>query len=145
MAYKIEEANLAEALKLLKQLPEFDQLKPYSYYEQMLNSRTQLILVARYNHKIVGCKLGYDRFEDSSFYSWLGGVLPAYRKSGVARELALHQEEWARKQGFESIKFKTQNRHKAMLQFAIKNGFSIYNVKSKDELEHYRIELIKKL
>jgi hypothetical protein len=32
-----------------------------------------------------------------------------------------------------------------MLLFAIKNGFKIYNVKPKAELEHYRIELIKEL
>ncbi|MCE7994496.1 MAG: GNAT family N-acetyltransferase [Roseivirga sp.] len=145
MAYEIEEASLSEALNLLGQLPEFDQLRPLDYYEQMLKSKAQLILVAKHNRKTVGCKLGYDRFEDGSFYSWLGGVLPAHRKSGVAWKLARHQEEWARKTGFGSIKFKTQNRHKAMLQFAIKNGFSIYNVKSKDELELYRIELIKKL
>lgn len=145
MDYKIEEASLEEALALLEQLPEFDQLKPFDHYRQILASRSQLILSARHKQKVVGCKLGYDRFEDGSFYSWLGGVLPAYRKSGVAKKLAGYQEEWARTQGFKSIKFKTQNRHKAMLLFAIKNGFSIYNVKSKDELERYRIELIKEL
>lgn len=145
MDYKIEEANLEEAVALLEQLPEFDQLKPLEHYRQILASRPQLILLARYEHKAVGCKLGYDRFEDGSFYSWLGGVLPVYRKSGIVRKLADYQEGWARTQGFKSIKFKTQNRHKAMILFAIKNGFNIYNVRSKDELEHYRIELIKEL
>lgn len=145
MDYKIEEASLEEVLTLLEQLPEFDQLKSVAHYQGILSSRPQLILIARDGQKAAGCKLGYDRFEDGSFYSWLGGVLPAYRKSGIAKKLADYQEDWARKQGFTAIKFKTQNRHKAMLQFAIKNGFSIYNVKSKDELEQYRIELIKQL
>lgn len=145
MAYTIEEASLSEALTLLEQLPEFDQLKPEAHYQELLGSNARLILVAKHHEEIVGCKIGYDRFGDGSFYSWLGGVLPAHRKSGVAKKLADHQEDWARMEGFGSIKFKTQNRHKAMLQFAIKNGFSIYNVKPKDELELYRIELVKNL
>ncbi|GAB5528132.1 MAG: GNAT family N-acetyltransferase [Roseivirga sp.] len=145
MAYAIEEASLSEALSLLEQLPEFDQLKPEAHYEQLLGSSTRLILVAKNHGTIVACKIGYDRFEDGSFYSWLGGVLPPHRRSGIAKKLADYQEEWALRNGFASIKFKTQNRHKAMLQFAIKNGFSIYNVKPKDELELYRIELVKKL
>lgn len=145
MIFKVEESGIKAALSLLQLLPEFDQLKPLDYYEQVLNSNTHLILVAKHNDDIVGCKVGYDKFNDGSFYSWLGGVLPAYRKSGIAKKLADYQEDWARRQGFQSIKFKTQNRHKAMLQFSIKNGFSIYNVKPKDELELYRIELVKKL
>ncbi len=145
MVFKVEESGIEEALSLLKQLPEFDQLKPLGYYEQVLKSKPHLMLVAKHNQDTVGCKVGYDKFGDGSFYSWLGGVLPTYRKSGVAKKLADYQEDWARKRGFRSIKFKTQNRHKAMLQFAIKNGFSIYNVKPKDELELYRIELVKKL
>lgn len=145
MVFNIEESGIEEALLLLKQLPEFDQLKSQNYYEQVLESKAQLILVAKHNDDTVGCKVGYDKFNDGSFYSWLGGVLTAYRKAGIAKRLADYQEDWARKRGFQSIKFKTQNRHKAMLRFAIKNGFSIYNVKPKDELELYRIELVKKL
>ncbi len=143
--YQIEKSSLDEALSLLERLPEFDQLRPADYYLQELRDTSHLILTAKQNGLPVGCKIGYDRFKDGSFYSWLGGVLPEHRKSGIAGKLADYQEDWAKKQGYESIKFKTQNRHKAMLQFAIKNGFSIYNVKPKGELEYYKIELIKKL
>ena len=141
----VAEASLEEALAVLASLPEFDTLKPRSYYEKELTSDTSLILVARINGNPAGCKLGYDRFKDGSFYSWLGGVIPQYRKTGVARALAEHQEKWAVQNGFSSVKFKTQNRHRAMLHFALKNGFSIYNVKPKEALAHYRIELIKLL
>lgn len=143
--YEIEKSSLDEALSLLKQLPEFDRLRPADYYHGKLRGKNHLILTAKQNDEVIGCKVGYDRFEDGSFYSWLGGVLPAHRKSGIAKKLADYQEDWAKSQKYTSIKFKTLNRHKAMLQFAIKNGFSIYNVKPKDELEHYKIELIKKL
>ena len=141
----IRESKLEVALEVLANLPEFDSLKAATYYQKELNSAESLILVAYVDDKPIGCKLGYDRFRDGSFYSWLGGVLPNYRQTGVARQLAVRQEAWAKSKGFQSIKFKTQNRHKAMLQFALRNGFSIYNVKPKKALANYRIELVKNL
>jgi len=141
----IRETDLETALAVLEQLPEFDTLKSLDHYHQMLKGEKHLILTAFVENEAVGCKIGYDRFKEGSFYSWLGGVVPGYRKEGVAKALAEQQEKWAVENGFESIKFKTQNRHKAMLQFALKNGFSIYNVKPKEVLDQYRIELIKPL
>lgn len=141
----VRETDLETALAVLEQLPEFDALKPLDHYRQMLKGEKHLILTAFVEGKAAGCKIGYDRFKDGSFYSWLGGVVPNFRKDGVAKALAEHQEKWAVENGFESIKFKTQNRHKAMLQFALKNGFFIYNVKPKEVLDQYRIELIKPL
>ena len=72
-------------------------------------------------------------------------VLSEFRKLGVAKSLANYQKEWARKKSFKSIRIKTQNQHKSMLHFALGNGFSIFNVKPKEELDKYRIELIKQL
>ena len=142
---EIRESDLETALGVLSQLPEFDALKSADHYRQLISGQKSLILTAFDQDKAIGCKIGYDRFKDGSFYSWLGGVLPDYRKDGVAKALAQHQEKWAVENGFTSIKFKTRNRHKAMLQFALRNGFSIYNVKPKAALEDYRIELIKPL
>lgn len=141
----IKEGSLEQALEVLAGLPEFDALKPLAHYETELNKANSLILVAWAGDMAVGCKIGYDRFQDGSFYSWLGGVLPDYRKLGVAKQLADHQEAWAIAAGYQSIKFKTQNRHRAMLQFALRNGFAIYNVKPKEALANYRIELVKHL
>ena len=104
-----------------------------------------LALIAEVEGQPVGCKLGYEKYEDGSFYSWLGGVHPDFRMKGVARKLSEKQEHWAKANGYQSIKFKTLNRHKAMIAFAILNGFDVYNVKPKDELENYRIEMVKDL
>ncbi len=145
MDIQIVEGTLRESLNVLKKLPEFDRLFEDSYYADRIKKRAHLILLAKVNQEVVGCKLGYDKFNDGSFYSWLGGVKPEFRQIGIARKLAVTQEKWAREKGYESIKFKTLNRHKSMIIFAIKNGFEMYNVKPKDELENYRIEMIKNL
>ncbi len=145
MEVQIVEGKLTAALEVLHQLPEFDRLLESDYYFDKIRYRESLVLIAKTESSVVGCKVGYDKFKDGSFYSWLGGVIPSERKAGVARLLASHQEQWAKAKGYKSIKFKTLNRHKSMLIFAIKNGFEIYNVKPKDELGNYRIEMIKEL
>ncbi len=136
---------MSEAIEVLKQLPEFDRLQDISYYSQRISGVKHQILICDSQGELVGCKLGYDRFSDGSFYSWLGGVLPNFRKKGIARKLSQVQEKWAKQEGYKSIKFKTLNRHKAMLHFALENGFNIYSVKPKDDIENYRIELVKHL
>ena len=145
MDIQIVEGSLHEALTVLRKLPEFDKMQADEYYIEKTGDRQPLILLAMLGSELIGCKVGYNRYKDGSFYSALGGVLPAHRQSGIARRLADAQEIWAKEKGYESIKFKTLNRHKNMIIFAIKNGFSLYNIKPKDELEHYRIEMIKNL
>ena len=142
---EIRQTDLATALEVLRKLPEFEGLKEPAYYEGTLAGKTNLITCAFEQEEAVACKVGYDKFEDGSFYSWLGGVAPEHRQKGLAKALADYQEQWAVENGFTSIKFKTLNRLKAMLHFALGNGFSIYNVKPREDLEEYRIELIKPL
>ena len=145
MEIKIEETNLKVVLRVLRVLPEFEPMLEDQFYLDKVGNKESLMLIASKGHEIVGCKAGYDRFNDGSFYSWLGGVLPEHRNQGIARKLADYQENWVKKRGYTSLKFKTLNRHKSMLIFSIKNGFSINGVKEKDEIENYKINLIKQL
>ncbi len=145
MAIEIYHGTLSEALKVLGSVPEFDPLLDSDYYEGKIKNKAHIVLLAKIDSATVGCKVGYHKHKDGSFYSWLGGVLPEYRKLGVAKALANEMEVWALNKDYSKIRFKTLNRHKAMLAFALKNGFNIFNVKPKDELENYRIELVKHL
>ena len=104
-----------------------------------------MILVAEKDQQVVGFKVGYDRYRDGSFYSWIGGVLPENRKDGIATQLANEQEKWVSEQGFSSIMLKTRNRFRAMLIFALKNGFLIENIEIKGNIEDNRIILRKML
>ncbi|OEK02074.1 hypothetical protein BFP97_11325 [Roseivirga sp. 4D4] len=145
MELEIVETSVLEAIAVLRSLPEFTPMRDDDYYTDRIRNSKHLALIAKIDSKPVACKVGYDKLNDGSFYSWLGGVNPAYRRQGIAQALADKQEAWAKQEGYECIKFKTLNRHKAMLIFAIKNGFEIYNIKPKDELKNYRIEMIKNL
>jgi GNAT superfamily N-acetyltransferase len=124
-------------------LPEFND--PYSAeaIAERLAGKLHLSLAAYVDGEPAGFKLGYER--DGEFYSWLGGVLPQYRRSGVAKALAEAQEDWAREQGYTCVNFKTRNRHKDMLIFALKNGFQITGYEEREPLEESRIWLQKQL
>ncbi len=142
----IRHGTVAECVAVSQQIPEFsDGIYDEKVYETRLFNTKSLILVALVGDTPVGFKVGYQRDNDGSFYTWLGGVLPDYRQLHIARQLADAQEAWARNEGFDTIVLKTRNRFKAMLIFALKNGFCIEGVEQKEAIEDYRIMLRKKL
>lgn len=145
MNIDIRHADIVTAVRVSLEIPELVDPHPAQEYYQRLAGKMSLILVAYVDNNEAGFKVGYDKFGDGSFYSWMGGVVPAYRKNHIAKSLADTQETWALANGFNSIVFKTRNRHKAMLLFAISNGFSVMSVEEKPDVDDYRILLKKPL
>lgn len=142
----IRVGTIAECVAISQQIPEFsDRIYNEKVYETRLFNTKSLLLVALAEGTPVGFKVGYQRDYDGSFYTWMGGVLPDYRKLHIAQQLAEVQEAWAIKAGFNAIVLKTRNCFRGMLIFALKNGFYIENVEQKEVIEDYRIILRKKL
>lgn len=140
---EIKPADIATAIAISQRIPEFINPPEQEEYERRLKKTPHLILVAYDNQKPIGFKVGYER--ESGFYSWMGGVIPSYRRRNIALKLALQQEQWARDQGYKSITFKTRNQHKNMLLFALRRGFQIIGFKEKDDITTNRILLSKVL
>ncbi|EAY31958.1 GNAT family N-acetyltransferase [Microscilla marina] len=141
----IREGTVDEVVQLSKQIPEFVNPHQALEYQQRLSNVPHLILVACDATLPVGFKVGYQRASDGTFYSWMGAVLPAYRHKEVATQLAHQQESWAKQQGYTHIRFKTRNRLKGMLIFALKNGFDIIRIEHQPTREEHRIVLEKRL
>ena len=145
MAFEIRQGTALEAFQVACEIPEFGN-KAYDLeeYQKRLHPPF-LVLIGYYQEQAVGFKAGYSRGDEGYFYSWMGGVLPAFRKKGLAKILAQSQEQWARDQGFQTIWFKTRNQNREMLHFALSNGFNITEVQPKANIDHYRIILEKSL
>jgi len=141
----IKERKLNDAISVSKQIPEFENLYPKSEYKKRLVGVPHLILTAYTDDIPIGFKIGYKRNNESSFYSWMGGVLPEYRRLGVAKILADHQESWAKNKGYKTIRLKTRSKHKSMLSFSLKRGFTITARIPKEPSEESRIVLEKPL
>ena len=140
---KIEKGKLETVVAISQQIPEFHNPHSLAIYQQRLNKVPHIVLVAYVDDVPAGFKVGYER--DGYFYSWMGAVLPAYRRLGLARKLAEQQEDWAKQEGYPHVTFKTRNRLKPMLLFSIGRGFDIIDIQPKATIEEYRIILRKLL
>lgn len=85
-----------------------------------------LVAVEKSDHKKpVGFKLGYGVARPEHFHSWLGGVIPSYRRQGIGMQLLLEQEKWARKKGFKTIGFNTFAQFPEMQALGRKAGYRL--------------------
>ncbi len=116
---------LKELLHLYETI--FDDAK-LDFFIDRITSKTDVIIVLTYfENSPVGFKIGY-RYNETTFYSWVGGVLSDLRRKGIAQELAKKQEELVKEKGYKKLRTKSMNRFKPMLILNIKNGFDIVQV-----------------
>jgi ribosomal protein S18 acetylase RimI-like enzyme len=141
---QIRKGTVAEVVHLSHQIPEF--INPYSeeVYSERLQDKPHLILIAESERQSVGFKVGYQKDSDI-FYSWMGGVLPDYRRMNIATALADGMEAWAKDSGYSKIFFKTRNRLTVMLHFSLGRGFMITDIIRQEEIGEHRIVLEKSL
>lgn len=139
----IRAGTVEEAYEVFLKIPELDQYLSLQEMKERL-SRPHLIIVAEIDQILVGFKIGYLK-NNVEFYSWLGGVVPKYRQTGVAQELLLFQESWAGELGAKSISVKSMNRFPPMLRMLIKNGYKIQGVEFYGDSEKERINFVKQL
>ena len=140
---KIKEGTLETVVAISQKVPEFQNPHGLSIYQERLKNVPAIVLVAYVDNIPAGFKVGYER--GGYFYSWMGAILPAYRRLGLARKLAEKQETWAKNKGYPHVTFKTRNRLKPMLIFALSRGFDIIEIQPKETIEEYRIILRKML
>ncbi len=140
----VREGTFQECVDLSSKIPEFD--SPYKIEEYKKRCAGKyLALIAEIDNQSVGFKIGYDRLNDGSFYSWMGGVLPKFRRMGVAYSLANFQEKWAVENGFSSILLKTRQKHDEMIAFSFNRGFIITEETQITPAEETRIWMGKSL
>ena len=119
----IRKGTFHECVDLSSKIPEFN--SPYKIDEYKKRCAGKYLALIAEIDKPVGFKIGYDRFKNGSFYSWMGGVLPKFRRMGVAYSLANFQEKWAAENKFSLILLKTRKKHDEMIAFSLNRGFII--------------------
>jgi GNAT superfamily N-acetyltransferase len=144
MVINIEIGNVADIATLSKEIPEFEQATTPTRLNSKLNGVVKLILVAKVDAVPVGFKVGY-QLTEYTFYSWLGGVVPEYRKSGIATLLLNYQEQWARQSGYKRIKVKSMHRFPGMLNLLISNGYKSEGVEDNADGSEIKIVFSKNL
>jgi ribosomal protein S18 acetylase RimI-like enzyme len=121
----IREASLVDALKVHNKVLEFESEPDETYFSNRLAKRAHLVLLAFVGGKPAGYMIGYDRDKDGSFYCWMTGVDPAYRRMGIVKSLMRYKESWAKARGYTSLKVKAHKERRPMLLHLITSGFNI--------------------
>lgn len=118
-------SNKEILLKLLKIYVAVFENADIDFFKERFNKHSNVTSVLAYDNKeLVGFKIGYPYNEDT-FYSWVGGILPNYRQKGMANKLAEQQELFAKSQGFKKLRTKSMNQYKPMMILNLKRGFDI--------------------
>ncbi|MEL6986523.1 MAG: GNAT family N-acetyltransferase [Bacteroidota bacterium] len=143
MNIEIKDGSIDDILNLSKKIPEFSYSKTRVEYEERLQGVLHLIHIAYVDGIPAAYKVGYSK--EDHFYSWVGAVLPAFRRLGIARLLAEKQEAFVIKNEIQEIRFKTMNKFKGMLLMGISRGFKIIDLKKGENVSEYKILLSKKM
>lgn len=139
----IRVGTVDEAHSVFLKVPEFDKYVSIQEMRARLGEE-HLVIVAENGGRLSGFKIGYPE-SDKEFYSWLGGVVPEYRHSGITQRLLEFQEAWARTSGFKTVSVKSMNKFPSMLRLLIKNGYQITRVDNFGSPQKERIRFIKAL
>ncbi|MBM4072131.1 MAG: GNAT family N-acetyltransferase [Planctomycetes bacterium] len=98
-------------------------------FERRFRGRYNVLqLVARVDDRPVGFFLGFE-LKPTVFFAWFYGVLPDYRRQGIASQLMDAVHAWARQNEYESIRFECHNQHRPMLHLAIALGYDIVGIR----------------
>ncbi|MCS6852557.1 MAG: GNAT family N-acetyltransferase [Gemmataceae bacterium] len=87
-----------------------------------------LQMIARIQDRPVGFFLGFE-LKPTVFFAWFYGVLPEYRRQGIASQLMDAVHSWARQNDYESIRFECHNQHRPMLHLAIALEYDIVGIR----------------
>jgi GNAT superfamily N-acetyltransferase len=87
-----------------------------------------LSLVARIEDQPVGFFIGFE-LKPTVYFAWFYGVLPEFRRQGIASQLMDAVHAWARQNDYESVRFECHNQHRAMLHLAIALEYDIVGMR----------------
>ena len=87
-----------------------------------------LQMVAHVHDRAVGFTLGFE-LKPGIFFSWFYGVVPDYRRQGIASQLMEAVHGWARLNDYESIRFECHNQHRPMLHLGIAQEYDIVGIR----------------
>jgi GNAT superfamily N-acetyltransferase len=99
-----------------------------SFQRRFRGRYNPLELIARIRDRAVGFFLGFE-LKPLVYYGWFYGVLPEYRRQGIASQLMDAVHSWAVQHDYEAIRFECHNQHRPMLHLAIAAGYDIVGIR----------------
>lgn len=103
------------------------------FFERRFKNRCNVLsLVAEVDGRPVGFSIGFE-LKPTTWFNWLYGVLPDFRRAGIAAQLTEAEHAWAADRGYEFVRMECHNQHRPVLALAIKHGFDIVGLRYDSE------------
>ena len=99
-----------------------------SFERRYLGRHNVLQMVARLDDLPVGYLLGFE-LKPAVFFAYSCGLVPEFRRQGIASQLMDAVHDWAKQNDYESIRFECHNKHRPMLHLAIALGYDIVGMR----------------
>ncbi len=99
-----------------------------SFRRRLAGRQNILLLIAQIERRPVGFSLGIE-LKPNVFFAWLIGVLPDYRRAGVATQLVEAESAWAEEHGYQYLRMECHNAHRPVLMMAIQLGFNVVGLR----------------
>jgi GNAT superfamily N-acetyltransferase len=99
-----------------------------SFHRRYRGRYNVLQLIARIGDQPVGLFLGFE-LKPTVFFAWFYGVLPDFRRQGIASQLMEAVHSWARQNEYESVRFECHNQQRPMLHLGIACGYDIAGIR----------------
>ena len=98
-------------------------------FERRFRSRYNVLrLIAQLNRRPVGFFLGFE-LKPTVYFTWFYGVLPEFRRQGIASQLMEAVHDWAKQNDYESVRMECHNQHRPMLHLAITSEYDIVGMR----------------
>jgi GNAT superfamily N-acetyltransferase len=98
-------------------------------FERRFRSRYNILrFIAQLNRRPVGFFLGFE-LKPTVYFTWFYGVLPEFRRQGIASQLMEAVHDWAKQNDYESVRMECHNQHRPMLHLAITSEYDIVGMR----------------
>lgn len=100
-----------------------------SFFERRFRGRANVLnLIAEVEGRPIGFSCGFE-LKPSTWFNWLIGVLPDFRRAGIAAQLSEAEQAWAADHGYSLVRMECHNQHRPVLHMAISQGFDVVGVR----------------
>lgn len=95
-----------------------------AFQRRFQNRHNLLLMIARLPDRPVGFFMGFE-LKPTVFFAWFYGVLPGYRRRGIASRMMETAHVWAHEQGYRRIRLECFNQHRPLLHLCVELEYNV--------------------
>lgn len=119
--------------RLIRDLPEFEIKNTSEEIVERVKDRDGQFIACKSGDQFAGFLVSY-ALSQNTYYNWIMGILPPFRRKSHASLLMDEFEEYAKRRGYKRCRVKTMNRFHAMLNLLIRRSYNIISVEEDGKL-----------